>query len=294
MAGDVPLPSRDYSRERPASDQLFEAYKSQYLYDRTDLQTVVESIDDSAPKWRNERITFNAAYSGERVIAELYLPKSVAPPYQTVVIFPGAFGFAPTSSKQLPPYVVPEFLLLSGRAVLVPIYRGTYERYKGELTTGYARDDRLYRTYAVQWVQDLMRSIDYLETRTDVDLRKLALYGVSLGGQHGAIVPAVEPRLATEVLLLAGLPMQRALPEVDPINFVGRVRIPVLMMGGQYDFVFPLEGSQKPMFALLGTRPADKRQIIFDGAGHDLTTLSRNDVIRETLAWLDKYLGPVQ
>ena len=105
---------------------------------------------------------------------------------------------------------------------------------------------------------------------------------------------AVEPRLATQVLVLAGLPTQRSLPEVDPINFVGRVRIPTLILGAQYDFVFPLEASQRPLFALLGTRPADKRQIIFDGLGHDMSWIGRNAVIRETLAWLDKYLGPVR
>ena len=48
------------------------------------------------------------------------------------------------------------------------------------------------------------------------------------------------------------------------------------------------------MFALLGTQVADKRHVIFDGVGHDVSTLSRNAVIRETLAWLNKYLGPVR
>ncbi len=258
------------------------------------MKAVVESTDDSPSNWRRERITFNAAYEGDRVIAQLYLPTSSSPPYQTVLVFPLAAGFNKRSSDTLSPLEVPEYLLLSGRAVMFPVYKGTYDRYKGELTTGYARDDRLYRNLAIQWVQDLMRSIDYLETRPDINLEKLAFHGTSWGGPQGAIVPAVEPRLATQILLLAGLPPQRSLPEVDPINFVGRVRIPTLILGGQYDFVFPLQASQRPLFLLLGTPAADKRQIIFDGVGHDLSALSRNAVIRETLAWLDKYLGPVK
>jgi dienelactone hydrolase len=295
LGRNMPLLTRDYARERPASDQLFEAYRSQYLYDKTDLRAVVESTDDSAPNWRRERITFNAAYEGDRVIAQLYLPKSAVPPYQTVVVFPANFGFRRASSDTLSiGLVVPEYLLLSGRAVIVPIYKGTFERYKGELTTGYARDDRLYRNLAIQWVQDVMRSIDYLETRPDIDVGKLAFHGASWGGPQGAVVPAVEPRLATSVLLLAGLPMQRSLPEVDPINFVGRVRIPTLLLGAEYDFAFPVQASQRPMFALLGTPVADKRHVVFDGAGHDVSTARRNAVIRETLAWLDKYLGQVR
>ena len=211
-----------------------------------------------------------------------------------MIVFPGLFGLQRISSDTLPASVVPQYFLLSGRAVMVPVYKGTYERYKPELPMGHARNDRLYRNLAIQWVQDVMRSIDYLETRPDINLDKLAFHGTSWGGPQGAIVPAVEPRLATQVLLLAGLPMQQSLPEVDPINFVGRVRIPTLILGGQYDFVFPIQASQRPMFALLGTQVADKRHVIFDGVGHDVSTLSRNAVIRETLAWLDKYLGPVR
>lgn len=37
-----------------------------------------------------ERVTFHAAYGGERVIAYLFLPKGAVPPYQTVVYFPGS------------------------------------------------------------------------------------------------------------------------------------------------------------------------------------------------------------
>jgi hypothetical protein len=36
------------------------------------------------------------------------------------------------------------------------------------------------------------------------------------------------------------------LPEIDPVNFVSRVELPVLMLGGKYDFDFPVETSQKP------------------------------------------------
>jgi len=42
------------------------------------------------------------------------------------------------------------------------------------------------------------------------------------------------------------------------------------------------------MFRLLGTPQADKRHLLFD-SGH---VPPRNDMIRETLDWLDHYLGP--
>ena len=37
--------------------------------------------------WKQERISYAAAYGNERIVAYLYLPKNAAPPYQTVVYF---------------------------------------------------------------------------------------------------------------------------------------------------------------------------------------------------------------
>jgi dipeptidyl aminopeptidase/acylaminoacyl peptidase len=290
----MPLPRRDYGQERPAPDQVFDAYKNQYLYDRTDLNAVVESSEEGSQHWRKEKITFRAAYGDERVMAYLFLPKSGTPPYQTVVYFPGAGGFQRPSSSQLgPEEAYWEFLPASGRAFVWPIYAGTYERNQGHLVSGYSREDRLYRDYVLKWVQDFMRTVDYLETRKDIDSSKLAYLGVSWGGQMGIIVPAVDSRLAATLLVLAGLPMQRALPEVDPVNFVRHVKTPVLILGGQYDYVFPLEASQRPLFDLLGATARDKRHVVFDGVGHEISRI-RNDVIREVLTWLDMYLGPVK
>jgi pimeloyl-ACP methyl ester carboxylesterase len=77
---------------------------------------------------------------------------------------------------------------------------------------------------------------------------------------------------------------------VEPINFLPRITQPVLMLNGQYDHYFPVESSQRPMFRLLGT-PADrKRQVISEG-GH---FVPRPQLVRETLDWLDRYLGPVR
>jgi hypothetical protein len=44
------------------------------------------------------------------------------------------------------------------------------------------------------------------------------------------------------------------------------------------------------MFRLLGTPNEQKLRVLFD-SGHDLP---RTGVIKETLNWLDRYLGPVK
>lgn len=91
--------------------------------------------------------------------------------------------------------------------------------------------------------EDLSRSIDYLEARKDIDVQKLGYFGYSWGGEMGGIIPAVEPRLKVAVLHVAGLGFDRPLPEVDPLNFVPHVSIPVLMLNGKLDPYFPVETS---------------------------------------------------
>jgi cephalosporin-C deacetylase-like acetyl esterase len=138
-------------------------------------------------------------------------------------------------------------------------------------------------------VQDLGRSIDYLESRKDIDTQKLAFLGGSLGGAVGPLLIAVEPRFKVAVLVSGGS-FERVPPEVDPWNFAPRVKIPVLMQNGRDDFLFSVEASQLPLFRLLGTPEKDKKRILYDGA-HNI--LARLDLTRDMLDWLDRYLGPV-
>jgi dienelactone hydrolase len=135
------------------------------------------------------------------------------------------------------------------------------------------------------WARDLARSIDYLESREDMDTDRLAFYGVSWGGVMGTILPAVEPRIKVNVLYVAGLLFQRSLPEVDQINYVSRVTAPTIMINGEFDFFFPVETSQKPLYDLLGAPEQDKKYVVHPGSH----AVPRSELIKETLAWLDRY-----
>jgi eukaryotic-like serine/threonine-protein kinase len=130
-----------------------------------------------------------------------------------------------------------------------------------------------------------------LETRADIDHDRLAFEGSSEGAMRGPVLTAIEDRFKASILVAGGLftgPAQ--LPEVDPINFAPRVRIPTLMINGRDDTLFPVESSQNPLFRYLGVPATDKRHVLLDGS-HD--PLRFQEVIREALAWLDKHLGPV-
>ncbi len=282
-------PQRDYSKEKPVPDNVFQAYRSLYAYDKTPLNAVVESVDDTGESWTKQKVALNAAYANERLILYLYLPKRSKPPFQTVVFFPGSGAIHLRSSKDLVRTDAIDFIVKSGRAVVYPIYKSTYER-GDELDTDYPNTSAFYRDHVIMWSKDLGRSLDYLETRAECDREKIAYLGYSWGAALGALLPAMEKRVKAVVLGLGGLCFQRSLPEVDPVNFAPRITAPVLMLNGRYDFFFPVETSQKPLFQFLGAPKEDKRHVIFD-TGH---AIPRTDLIKETLAWLDRYLGPVK
>ena len=90
LAAPIERRFRDYSKEKPVSDEVFEVYKALYHYDKSELNPVVEAVDTSSDLWRREKVSFNAGYGNERVIAHLFLPKATTGPYQTVIYFPGA------------------------------------------------------------------------------------------------------------------------------------------------------------------------------------------------------------
>jgi len=85
-------PTRNYNLEKPCSDDLFLRYRKLYAYDKTPLNPRVESAEDTGG-YRRERISLDAAYRGERLIVDLYLPTHAKPPLQTVVHFPGSYAF---------------------------------------------------------------------------------------------------------------------------------------------------------------------------------------------------------
>ncbi len=285
-----PASVRDYARETPVPDGVFQAYAAQYSYDPKPLDERIESTDDSYPYWRKEKVSFTAAYGNERVPAYLFLPKNASGPFQAVVFWPGWYAWYPGSSENLRMVDLIDFVVMSGRAVLYPIYTGTYERYTKDNDA-----DPLSRA-RVDWyirvVNDCRRSIDFLEERADIDSDKIAYYGYSIGARAGSIVLALDNRPKIGVLACGGFANVAKRPEIDELNFVPRVHVPILMINGKYDLVCP-QLLQKAFFDDLGTAPDRKKYVLLD-MGHGLSTETRSQETKEILDWLDRHFGPVR
>ena len=279
------LHRKDYWKPPPVDDQTFATLSRLYAYDKTPLEPQSEYRDDSAEHWIKEKVSFRAVYGSERLAGYLYLPKSGKPPFQVVIHGPGGYAHGLPSSETGIRFSEFDFLMQTGRAVFVPVFKGTFER-RPPPDAG----PNALRDVDIQYAKDLFQSIDYLQSRPDVDRNRIGYYGISSGAYHGVFALAQEPRVKAAVLAGAGLITFPKPPELELHNFAPRVRTPVMMLNGRLDFAYPLEESQKPLFRLLGTQDANKRHVLFEG-GH---VPPFHGVMREVLAWFDQYLGPVE
>jgi len=286
-AGVFQRPARDFAAETPVDDKIFDAYRRFYAYDHTPIKATVRTHDDSPVDWNVELVTFPAPYGGETILARVYVPKRGTPPYQAVIFMTGAAQFVLRSPGDAEARAVPP-IVRAGRLVIAPVVKGAYERHTPEFDPETPKNSTLWRDYAVAWHKDIARTMDYLQTRSDVDPERIGFMGISRGASMIPITMAQDPRIRTAALIVPGFYLARPAPEVDVFNFTPRVTQPVLMMSGKYDSIFP-ERSQQPFFDTLGTSADRKRRIIYD-TGHSLIP----EMIKETLAWFDRYLGPVR
>jgi dienelactone hydrolase len=279
---------RDFSKAKPASDDVYRAYQTLYAYDQTPLNAKVEGVVQDTADWREEKITFDAAYNGERMTAYLFLPKKIRPPYQTVVFCPSARVLDIPDSRTLGDVKFFDYIVQSGRAVLYPIYKQTYERQDKAPYVGAAQE----LAYFTERSKDLGRSLDYLQTRPDLDANKVAFLGVSMGTAEGVIYATIaQDKLRAVIFLDGGYFMDVPPRGGDQVDFAPRLKKPVLMVNGAQDYVFSVRESQTPLFQMLGSPATEKKHVVLDTT-HDVTE-RRPELTEAVLDWLDKYLGRI-
>jgi pimeloyl-ACP methyl ester carboxylesterase len=221
--------------------------------------------------------------------AYLFLPKNVKPPYQAVVFFPSANVEDLKSSDSLGDIDFFDYVVQSGRAVLYPVYQQTYERRSQNVRPGASQAIDL----TIQRSRDVGRSLDYLRSRSDIAADKLAYLGVSMGAAEGVIYATLaQDKLKTVILLDGGFFLDRPPAGGDQADFAPRMKKPVLMVNGRYDFTFSLARAQEPLFRMLGTPAADKQHVVLESP-HGVTA-RKAALTTAVLGWLDKYLGRVQ
>jgi len=277
--------TRDFTKARPVPDDVFQAYRIMYAYDHAPLNAKPEGVVENTTDWTKEKITIDAGHEGERLPLYLFLPRNVRPPYQTVLFFPSAAVVGMPSSQDLGDMEDVDYVIKSGRALVYPIYTGTYEHSGTFVAPGAIGD----LNQVIQHSKEIGRTIDFLETRPEIDKTRIAYLGASWGAAYGVIFAALEPRFKAIVFLDGGFFLTPPMPADDQVNFASRLTKPVLMVNGRFDFTFSPDRAQEPMFRMIGTPDAEKRRVVFD-APHGVSQ-QKDALSTEVLAWLDKYLG---
>ena len=266
----------------PISDEVFAAKLSDFDYDHSPLNAEIEETIEFR-YWTRQRISIDTSNGEARIPIYLYLPKRASSRHQTLVYWPGA-GAQINPSLDTSSFGL-DFAVRNGRAVAMPVMKGMYER---RLSSRPGWDTHTGRDLAIEQVREFRRTIDYLQTRADIESDNLGYAGHSWGGRMGAIVLAVEDRFNAAVLNQAGINATDH-TDINVVNFLPHVTTPVLHFSGRYDTDFRFETSSKPFFDRLGTPLQDKKHVV-EPTGH---FVARAVATGETLDWLDKYLGPV-
>jgi predicted esterase len=272
----------------PVAAETYAAYSAMFAYDKTPLNATIEAEEETR-LWTRQRITLDAAYRHERVVLYLYLPADRSPPFQTVLYWPTSIAYLVGSIDDYAPDF--DFIVKSGRALAFPVYAGTFER-RNDRGPPFAPVGQVaYRDNVIEGVNDLRRSIDYLETRSDIDARALAYFGYSQGAVNAPIALAQEPRLRAGIAYVGFVPVPppgiTMEPSANPLHALPRVDVPLLLLSGEFDSTASLENARR-YYELIGTAEPNKRHVITPG-GH---FVPRDVLIRESLDWLDGYLGP--
>lgn len=134
------------------------------------------------------------------------------------------------------------------------------------------------RDIITQTIRDYRRGIDYLETRSDIDVGRLGIVGYSMGGFHAVSLTAVEPRIKASVGCVVPVSWRED-PILDPANYVAGIgERPFLMLQGKTDGLCNEEQAQ-----VLYTHfnPESARLILYD-SGHKLPAAW----VADAISWL--------
>jgi eukaryotic-like serine/threonine-protein kinase len=277
-------------QRKPVSDDAFAAMRLQFSNTHLKPLAVAVQVLEQTPLWISEEVTLKFPEEQTRVLY-IVRPRNHAQPLQPVIYGPPGNCCqtkrpnreAPVDAAVLSPGSL-ETIVNGGRALVIPIWAGSYERVLPPTFDSNVLTDR-QRGAALVWHQDMSTTLDYLGTRADFDTRHGAYFGYSYGAKFlGALDLAIEPRLKAAVLMGGGVGAQKIHPMIDLVNYAPRIHIPVLMLNGVAE-------RTDPLFDLLGTPTAMKSHVFYD-AGH--FTFPPNSVARDTNNWLDQYLGPVR
>ena len=269
---------------------------------RVPMESKVESVNEPLP-YKKFRVTLKS-FDGVTIVALLSIPvqgEAPAKPWPVIISNPGYGGWQ-------------QSVMLSecqrGYAVLQIFPRGQGESSvywkmdKDKLTLQLNQPEGAYYQGAYA---DVMRAVDFVTTRTDLDSNRIALVGTSQGGGISLAVAALDPRIKAVVAhvpflcncrMAAGIQnslvkklldkAQRndetalhTLDFFDPWQLAPHLKSPVLISAGGKDEVCPAGTIE----SIVNRLPGEKTFNIYPA----LTHTSCVDFYNLSWVWLDQH-----
>jgi dienelactone hydrolase len=283
-------PEGDEWLKRPVDDRTFQTYLSFFAYDHQQpLDLKVASTQD-VDGIKADALSFQSG-PGARVTARITYGPATPRGGPGIVLIHGG---SPPGKDSPAMKNFTEFLARAGYTTIAFDLQYFGERKTDLLTTFSEADkhDKLYNqasaylTWVTQTVKDAGRSYDLLVER-GVDPKRIALIGVSRGGQLSLIVGGADKRFATVLALIAGhfdgLETGHH-PAACPANYIGRISPrPLLMINGNLDADY----NRKLSVESLQRLAREPKQFTWHEEGH---TLPPESTRATALAWLREKL----
>lgn len=216
----------------------------------------------------------------DEVHLRVLLPATGSGPFPSVVLL----HYWGASDQRIDVALAQELNRLGLAAVLIdlPFHLGRTPKgsASGELAIQ-PHPDRLTGSM-IQSLSDVRRTIDWIQTRPELDAKRIALAGTSLGGLVGALAYAVEPRITVASFVLAGADLahilwhssrvvaqrdelrrqgvnedrlREAIQAIEPLTYLpSRAPGRTFVVGARYDTVIPPSDTQKLIDALPGAK----------------------------------------
>ena len=275
---------KDLSFYKPMSDEVFKVYSRSFEVDSSKPKSKVIYVDDSHPIWIKERISIEVGYNEEMMDMLIFKPKNSFGPSSPVVIHPGSnyYSTPPEIDDINPGEFSLDFLIKSGKTLVWPAWKGSLNRMPATRSGGDRMRD--FRNLYIAWVGDTDKTLDYLETRNDIDTDNIFYLGMSYGALFNTHTLLFENRYKGAILYVGGV-FPTYPPLVDGINHMPRIDTPFLMLNGEQDYLVPKSAAMY-FYQSTGTPEKDKKIVFYD-SGH--WPLPRNQMIKETLDFIKKY-----
>jgi len=268
--------------------------------------TQVSRFDAGRAGYRLENVLFDS-FPGWQVNATVYVPLDFAPPFPAVVIPVGHSG------KQFDNYQLPaQFFARCGYLAVLfdPPGQASEKRPGNDHFTDGVRPYLVGETSSQYFVADALRCIDYLETRSDVDLsRGVAMTGVSGGGTTTTLATLLDDRISVAgpsccltpladldiTQCYAGCPethMWRRYAEgVDEVDLLcAATPTPLLLMAGEFDEVFRIADTRRLAEEVAGfyqhAGAGERFAFFVDRAGHCYSLTQAREFVRFMNRWL--------